>query len=85
MQLVSHGRTTVVIAHRLQTARNADRIAVLDSGRVVEVGSHEELLALRGRYASMWEAFEMIVSPSDTWAPVTAPGTVILAGARLAP
>ena len=60
MQLVSHGRTTVVIAHRLQTARGADRIAVLDSGRVVEVGSHDELLARKGRYASMWEAFELV-------------------------
>jgi ATP-binding cassette subfamily B protein len=60
MQRVSHGRTTVVIAHRLQTARAADRIAVLDSGRVVEVGNHEELLALGGRYASMWEAFELV-------------------------
>ena len=60
MQRVSHGRTTIVIAHRLQTARAADRIAVLDSGRVVEVGNHEELLALGGRYASMWEAFELV-------------------------
>jgi ATP-binding cassette, subfamily B, bacterial len=59
MQQVSHGRTTVVIAHRLQTARAADRIIVLDRGRVAEVGSHDQLLAAHGRYASMWEAFDM--------------------------
>jgi ATP-binding cassette subfamily B protein len=60
MQRVSHGRTTIVIAHRLQTARAADRIAVLDSGRVAELGTHDELLALGRRYASMWEAFELV-------------------------
>jgi ATP-binding cassette subfamily B protein len=60
MQRVSQGRTTILIAHRLQTARTADRIAVLHSGRVVEVGTHAELLSLRGRYASMWEAFEFL-------------------------
>ncbi|HWD09001.1 MAG TPA: ABC transporter ATP-binding protein, partial [Actinomycetota bacterium] len=58
MRQVSSGRTTVLIAHRLQTARSADRIAVLESGQVVEVGSHEQLRALGGRYAAMWEAFE---------------------------
>jgi len=58
MQEVSQGRTTIVIAHRLQTARAADRIIVLHGGRVAEVGSHAELLGLGGRYASMWDAFE---------------------------
>jgi ATP-binding cassette subfamily B protein len=58
MQEVSQGRTTIVIAHRLQTARAADRIIVLHAGEIVEVGSHDELLARGGRYASMWEAFE---------------------------
>jgi ATP-binding cassette subfamily B protein len=59
MQRLSHGRTTIVIAHRLQTARAADRIVVLARGRVAEVGSHDELLARDGRYASMWQAFEL--------------------------
>jgi ATP-binding cassette subfamily B protein len=60
MQQVSHGRTTVVIAHRLQTARAADRIVVLARGRIAEIGSHDELLALDGEYASMWQAFELV-------------------------
>jgi len=58
MQRVSLGRTTVVIAHRLQTARTADRIAVLHAGRITEIGSHDELVALGGRYAEMWAAFD---------------------------
>ncbi len=60
MQRVSHGRTTIVIAHRLQTARAADRIAVLDHGRVDEVGTHDELLQLGGRYATMWRVYDQI-------------------------
>ncbi len=56
MGSVASGRTTVVIAHRLQTARTADRIIVLDRGRVVEDGTHEELLRDRGAYALLWQA-----------------------------
>ena len=58
MRRVSSGRTTILIAHRLQTAMAADRIAVLDRGTVVEVGSHRELLDRGGLYASMWSAYE---------------------------
>jgi ATP-binding cassette subfamily B protein len=50
---LSAGRTTITVAHRLSTVRSADRIAVLDRGRVVELGSHEELVALGGRYAEL--------------------------------
>jgi ATP-binding cassette subfamily B protein len=57
MEEISRTMTTVVIAHRLQTVMSADRVVVLEDGRVVEDGSHEGLLAEAGVYASMWSAF----------------------------
>jgi ATP-binding cassette subfamily B protein len=60
MHRITQHRTTILIAHRLQTARSAGRIAVVHAGRVCEIGSHDELLALGGRYAAMWETFELV-------------------------
>jgi ATP-binding cassette subfamily B protein len=55
LENISRSRTTLVIAHRLSTIVNADQILVMDHGRIVERGSHAELLARGGAYAAMWE------------------------------
>jgi ABC-type multidrug transport system fused ATPase/permease subunit len=54
---VVEGRTVVAIAHRLHTAHDADRVAVVEDGRISELGSHDELLAVGGSYAALWSAW----------------------------
>ena len=51
------GRTVIEVAHRLYTAQDADRVAVVMDGRIVELGTHDELVVLGGEYASLWEAW----------------------------
>jgi ATP-binding cassette subfamily B protein len=57
LSVLLQGRTAILIAHRLTTAMKADRIAVVDQGRIIETGSHEELVARGGLYADMYETW----------------------------
>jgi ATP-binding cassette subfamily B protein len=57
LERLMSGRTTIVVAHRLSTVRRADRIAVIDHARLVELGTHEELIGREGRYAALASAW----------------------------
>ena len=56
------GRTSIVIAHRLSTIKDANRIAVINEGRIVELGSHDELIAVGGEYAGLYQSWQKNVS-----------------------
>lgn len=55
---VLHGRTVIAIAHRLFSAHDADRVAVVEDGRITELGSHDELVAANGSYAALWRSWQ---------------------------
>src|SRR5690606_38806700 len=57
LSAVLRGRTVIAIAHRLHTAHDADRVAVVDDGQIAELGSHDELVAQGGAYAALWESW----------------------------
>jgi ABC-type transport system involved in Fe-S cluster assembly fused permease/ATPase subunit len=54
LELAGEGRAVIIIAHRLSTVSNADRIVFLENGRIVEMGNHEQLIRTKGRYSSLW-------------------------------
>ena len=62
LQKISQNKTTLVIAHRLSTAADADEILVLQEGKIIERGNHENLLQIKGKYAEMWDKQKSIIN-----------------------
>ncbi|MGC0374781.1 ABC transporter ATP-binding protein [Streptomyces sp. SAI-229] len=71
---VLEGRTVIAVAHRLHTAHDADRVAVMEDGRLTELGTHDALVAAGGAYASLWHSWHGDSSPSGTTSPSGARG-----------
>jgi len=65
MASIAKGRTVVIVAHRLSTLRLADRLLVLDGGRLIETGNHAQLMQLGGRYASLYKAHQVLEIEGD--------------------
>ncbi len=78
LDTIFHGRTAIVIAHRLSTVRAADRILVLDQGRVIEDGNHDALLQRGGHYADLYNTYfrhqSLNYTPGEGFVPVNAGG-----------
>jgi ABC-type multidrug transport system fused ATPase/permease subunit len=84
LRSLRHGRTTFVIAHRLSTIRSADQILVLEAGEIVERGTHDELLAIGGRYWQLYDKqynFERdrFINPGEDFTPEPAKDAVLTA------
>ena len=65
MQEISRSRTVIIVAHRLSTVRHCDRIITLEKGHITESGSHQQLLALKGCYARLWQMQQELRKETD--------------------
>jgi ABC-type multidrug transport system fused ATPase/permease subunit len=70
---VLRGRTVIAIAHRLFSAHDADRVAVVDNGQITELGSHDELVAAGGAYAALWRSWHGSSEPAQAPVPAITP------------